>query len=94
MNESLAKQLITLNPYEAAICADAVKTQLNSMVKMNESLAKQLHDLIKNYKISVADEITDTTRRVNLDLTNMENDINKLIDKNKNTQEKPNGIQG
>ena len=46
---------------------------------MNESLAKQLHDLVKNYKISVADEINDTTRRVNTNLENMEDDINKLI---------------
>jgi flagellar capping protein FliD len=59
---------------------------------MNESLAKQLHDLIKNYKISVADEINDTTRRVNIDLENMENDINILIKENK-TQEKPNEQQ-
>ena len=59
---------------------------------MNESLAKQLHDLIKKYKISVADEITDTTRRVNLDMEIMEDDINKLI-KTNNTQEKPNDKQ-
>ena len=49
---------------------------------MNESLAKQLHDLIKLYKISVVDEIVDTTRRVNTNLENMEIDINNLIENN------------
>ncbi len=52
---------------------------------MNDSLAKQLHDLIKNYKISVADEITDSVRRVNIDFDNLENDVNILIENNKNT---------
>lgn len=49
---------------------------------MNETLAAQLHDLVKNYKISIADEINDTTRKVNINLENMELDINKLIEKN------------
>lgn len=53
---------------------------------MNDSLAKQLHDLIKLYKIGVADEIVDTTRRVNINLENMENDINNLIEKETNVK--------
>ncbi len=57
---------------------------------MNESLAKQLHDLIKYHKVSVVNEIMDTTRRINIDFENMESDINKLIEKENNTQEKPN----
>lgn len=48
---------------------------------MNESLAKQLHDLMRNYKISIADEINDTIRKVNDDLDNLENDVKELIEK-------------
>lgn len=54
---------------------------------MNESLAKQLHDLIKNYKISVADEIIDTARRVDINLENLENDVKRIIE-NKTHEEK------
>lgn len=52
---------------------------------MNDTLANQLHDLMKNYKICVADEINDTTRRVNTNLENMENDLKTLIENNKST---------
>lgn len=48
---------------------------------MNESLAKQLHDLIRNYKISIADEINDSIRKVNTDLDNLENDVKEIIEK-------------
>lgn len=51
---------------------------------MNDSLAHQLHDLVKNYKINVTDEMNDTIRRVNIDFDNLENDVNKLIEKNVN----------
>lgn len=57
---------------------------------MNESLAKQLHDLIKFHKVNVVDEIVDTTRRVNKEIDDMELNINKLIENNKNTQDTPN----
>lgn len=48
---------------------------------MNESLAKQLHDLIKNYKISIADEINDTIRKVNDDIDHLAEDVKELIEK-------------
>ncbi len=54
---------------------------------MNESLAKQLHDLVKNYKISIADEINDTIRKVNKDIDHLEDDVKKLIENKANLKE-------
>jgi hypothetical protein len=55
---------------------------------MNDSLAKQLHDLIKNYRISIADEINDTTRKVNTNLENMEKDIQNIFENKENQNDK------
>ena len=50
---------------------------------MNESLAKQLHNLIRDCKLSIDLE-------VRCELNRLEVDVNELIENNKNTQEKPN----
>jgi hypothetical protein len=50
---------------------------------MNESLAKQLHDLISTAKLHIESE-------VDYQMDNMHREVNKLIEENKN-QEKPNG---
>jgi len=47
---------------------------------MNESLAKQLHDLINGYKIAIEYAVND-------ELTHLEEDVNILI-KNKTHEEK------
>lgn len=49
---------------------------------MNDSLAKQLHDLVGNTKFAIREAVDDELRE-------LEKDVNNLIEKNKN-QEKPN----
>ncbi len=53
---------------------------------MNESLAKQLHDLVGNWKESIA---SNASAHVKQDFDMMQNQIKKLIESNQN-QEKLN----
>lgn len=55
---------------------------------MNESLAKQLHDLIRNYKISIADEINDSIRKVNENIDHLEEGVKELIENTDIKEEK------
>ncbi len=50
---------------------------------MNESLAKQLHDLIIGYKLNIQSDVA-------CSMNELEHDVEKLIENNENKQENVN----
>jgi hypothetical protein len=48
---------------------------------MNESLAKQLHDLISATKINIADHTSTAIQHTFQEMETLENNVNKLIEK-------------
>jgi hypothetical protein len=54
---------------------------------MNDSLEKQIRELMRTYRITFADQIQDLTRNINIDFDNLEDDVKEIIENKANLKE-------